>query len=111
MYENAVPVYEMKNKLSFFLHKVDDGEDVFISVRGEPSYQILTIDDVEQLKATAPKEKTPYEVACELRKELGIEDDNDFDLNDFIESIKPDSAFESYRTRQMLYELSKEDKE
>lgn len=105
MYENAVPVFEMKNKLSFYLHKVDEGP-VFISNRGKAAYVIQTIEDYEKQIKDAPKEKTPYEVACEIRNEIGLKDDHNFDLNDFIESIKQDSSSESYRTRQLIYDLN-----
>lgn len=106
MYENAVPVYEMKNKLSFFLHKVDNGEQVCISVRGKPAYQILTIDEVEKLKANAPKEKTIFEAAAELRKKYGIEDDDPFDFSEHLEKLRREEAMiVSEREERYLKEL------
>lgn len=107
MYENAVPVFEMKNKLSFYLHKAETQGPVYISNRGKPAFILQTIEDYEEKVKSAPKEKTPFEVAAEMRKELGIEDDDNFDLYEFIESIKQDSAFESYRDRQLVYELNR----
>lgn len=89
MYENAVPVFEMKNKLSFFLRKAESEGPVFISNRGKPAFVLQTIGDYEKQKASAPKEKTIFEAAAELRKKYGIEDD-DFseDLTDYFDSLR-----------------------
>lgn len=111
MYENAVPVYEMKNKLSFYLHKAEIEGPVYISNRGKPAFILQTIEDYEEKVKLAPKEKTPFEVAAEMRKEIGLTDEEfgDFDLSDFIESIKESSFSESYRDKELFYDLNSEE--
>lgn len=111
MYENAVPVFEMKNKLSFYLHKAETEGPVYISNRGKPAFILQTIEDYEEKVKSAPKEKTPFEVAAEMRKEIGLTDEEygDFDLADFIESKKEDSSSESYRDRELLHDLNSEE--
>lgn len=89
MYDNAVPVYEMKNKLSFYLHKVDAGERIYISVRGKPTYIIQTIDDFEEATAAKPKEKSFLVIARELRQKHGLTDnDFDIDITEYFDSLR-----------------------
>lgn len=109
MYEDAVPVYEMKNKLSFYLHKAEEEGPVFISNRGKPAFVLQTIEDYEKQNNSGPKEKNPEEIAAELRKKHEIEDTKNFDLNNLIESIKTDSATEDHRSRKLAYEFQNQD--
>lgn len=89
MYENAVPVYEMKNKLSYYLHKAESEGPVYISNRGKPAFILQTIEDYEEKLKMAPKEKTPFEVAEEMRKKFGItEDDFEDDITDYFDSLR-----------------------
>lgn len=106
MYENAVPVFEMKNKLSYYLHKAESDGPVFISNRGKSEFVLMTIEDYEKLKNDAPKEKSPFEVTAELRNKYGILEDESFDFNAFIESIKTDSAVLDHRAREINYEFN-----
>ena len=106
MYENAVPVFEMKNKLSYFLHKVESEGPVFISKRGKPAFVLQTIEDFEKQSNTAPKEKTIFEAAAELRKKYGIEDDDPFDFSEHLEKIRKEEAMiVSEREERYLKEL------
>lgn len=90
MYENAVPVFEMKNKLSFFLHKAESEGPVFISNRGKPAFVLQTIEDYEK---TDRKEKSVIEILAELRKkhDLSDEDFADEDLTDYFDSLRDHS--------------------
>ncbi len=108
MYENAVPVFEMKNKLSYFLHKVESEGPVFISNRGKPAFVLQTIEDFEKQTNTAPKEKTLWESIQELRKEYDLEDD-DFDFSEHLEKIRKEEAYiVSEREERYLKELLNE---
>lgn len=106
MYENAVPIFEMKNKLSLFLRKAEAEGPVFISNRGKPAFVLQTIEDYEKQKASAPKEKTIFEAAAELRKKYGIEDDDPFDFSEHLEKIREESnSVVSEREEMFLKEL------
>lgn len=87
MYENAVPVFEMKNKLSFYLHKTESEGPVFISSHGKASYVIQTIEDYEELNQTKPEEKSLFEKIQESRKNFGLEND-DFDYTEYFNNIR-----------------------
>ncbi|MCQ2575206.1 MAG: type II toxin-antitoxin system prevent-host-death family antitoxin [Treponema sp.] len=91
MYDNTVPVYEMKNKLSYYLHKVDEGEQVCISVRGKPAYVIQTVEEVEKQKAGIKQKKSLIEKMAELRKQYGLEND-DFDFSEHLAEIRKSEA-------------------
>lgn len=104
MYENAVPVFEMKNKLSFFLHKAESEGPVFISSRGRPEFVLQTIEDYEKLTNTAPKEKSLFERIQESRKEYGLEDD-DFDFSEHLEKLRKEELLVSEREERYLKEL------
>ena len=108
MYENAVPVYEMKNKLSYFLHKAESEGPVYISNRGKPAFILQTIEDYEEQIKNAPKEKTLVEAAAELRKKYGIEDDDAFDFSEHLEKIRKEEAYlVSEREQEYLKDLLK----
>lgn len=89
MYDNAIPVFEMKNKLSFYLHKAESSGPVFISNRGKTAFVLQTIEDYEQ---NIKKEKTPFEAVAEIRKKYGLTD-SDFseDLTDYFDNLKDHS--------------------
>lgn len=89
MYENAVPVFEMKNKLSFFLHKAREEGPVFISNHGKPAFVLQTIEEYEEQNAKGKKEKNIWECIQESRKEYGLEAD-DFDYTSYFEDIRED---------------------
>lgn len=88
MYGNAVPVFEMKNKLSFFLHKVEEEGPVFISNRGRPAFVLQTVEDYEKQTQTAPKEKTIFEAMAALRQQYEITEDDDLAVADVYEHLR-----------------------
>lgn len=87
MLDNTVPVFEAKNRLSFYLHKADTEGPVFITSRGKKAYVIQSISDYETQKANVPKEDSIFDRAAKLRKKYGLEND-DFDFSEFLESIR-----------------------
>lgn len=106
MYENAVPVYEMKNKLSFYLHKAQEEGPVFISNHGKPAFIIQTIQDYEEQNNSKPKEKSPFEVAAELRKKYGLTNE-DFaeDLTCFFDSLREKDTLDPRNTEKLFKEI------
>lgn len=86
MLDNTVPVFEAKNRLSFYLHKADTEGPVFITSRGKKAYVIQSISDYERQKNEVKKESIVDRVRA-ARKEYGLEDD-DFDFSEYMESIR-----------------------
>ncbi len=81
----AVPIYEAKNKLPFYIHQAEENGPVCISRHNEVVAYIISKDDFE--KAIAPKEKSLFEKIQESRIEYGLEDD-DFDLTEYFDSVR-----------------------
>lgn len=87
MYDNAIPIFEVKNRLSYFLHKAKEEGPVFISNRGKPEFVLQTIEEYERQIQAKPKEKTLIERINEARKTFGLEND-DFDFSAYYDGIK-----------------------
>lgn len=86
MLDNTVPVFEAKNRLSFYLHKADTEGPVFITLRGKKAYVIQSISDYETQKSEVKKESIVERIQ-KSRKKYGLEND-DFDFSEFLESIR-----------------------
>lgn len=84
MFDKGVPVFEMKNKLSYFLRKAKEEGPVFISNRGKTEFVLQTIEEYEHSKR---KEKSLVERIQESRKNFGMEND-DFDFSAYYEKIR-----------------------
>ena len=82
---NAVPIFEAKNKLPFYIHQAEEGSPVAISRHNNVVAYLVSKEDFE--KATAPKKKTLVETVAERRIAYGLEDD-DFNISAYYESIK-----------------------
>lgn len=89
---NAVPVYEMKNKLSYYLHKVDTQGPVYISVRGKPTYVIKTIIDDDKEKNIDIVKKTKLQEIREITKIMQADEEN-FDMENFLEAAKVEDYY------------------
>lgn len=105
---DAIPIFEVKNKLPFFVHKAETEGPVAISRRDKEVAFIISKEEYEKLSNSAPHEETIVETAARLRKEFGINDEEfNFDLADFIESVKEPSVYGSSRDRQIEYEMKR----
>ena len=87
MYDKAIPIFEVKNRLSYFLHKAKEEGSVFISNRGKPEFVLQTIEEYEQQIQAKPKEKSLIERIHESRKTFSLEND-DFDFTSYYDNIK-----------------------
>lgn len=103
MYGNAVPVFEMKNKLSFFLHKVEEEGPVFISNRGRTAFVLQTVEDYEKQTQTAPKEKNIFEVMAELRQQYEITED-DFDFSAHLQKLREEEPYYGRESAEYLFD-------
>lgn len=81
----AVPIFEAKNKLPYFIHQAEENGPVRISRHNEVVAYIVSKEDFE--KSLAPKEKSLVERIQESRIAYGLEDD-DFDLTEYYDSIR-----------------------
>lgn len=81
----AVPIFEAKNKLPYFIHQAEENGPVRISRHNEVVAYIVSKEDFE--KSVAPKEKSLVERIQESRIAYGLEDD-DFDLTEYYDSIR-----------------------
>ena len=82
---NAVPIFEAKNKLPFYIHQAEEGSPVPVSRHNNVVAYIVSKEDFEN--ATAPKKKTLVERIQESRIAYGLEDD-DFDISAYYDSIR-----------------------
>ena len=89
---NAVPVFQAKNKLPFYIHLAETEGPVPITRRNEVVAYIISKEDFEELKQSAPKEKSLVECLQERRREYGLEDD-DFDYTEYFDSLRDRNYF------------------
>lgn len=82
---DAVPIFEAKNKLPFYIHQAEKNGPVRISRHNDVVAYIVSKEDFE--KAMAPKEKSLVEKIQESRIAYGLEDD-DFDITEYFDSIR-----------------------
>ena len=82
---DAVPIFEAKNKLPFYIHQAEENGPVRISRHNDVVAYIVSKEDFE--KAMAPKEKSLVEKIQESRIAYGLEDD-DFDITEYYDSIR-----------------------
>ena len=91
MYD-AVPVFEAKNKLPFFIHLAETDGPVPITRHNQEVAYIISKADYEKMRnATKPK-KNIVEKLQENRKKYGLEDD-DFDYTEYFDSLRDRSYF------------------
>ena len=65
---NAVPIFEAKNKLPFFIHQAEESGPVFISRRNQSVAVLISMDDFKRL--SAKRKPTIVERAQALRKQF-----------------------------------------
>ncbi len=82
----AVPIFEAKNKLPFFIHQAEENGPVRISRHNEVVAYIVSREDFESAFARTQKKSIIDEIH-EKRIEYGLEDD-DFDLTEYYDSIR-----------------------
>ncbi|MBR5965586.1 MAG: type II toxin-antitoxin system Phd/YefM family antitoxin [Treponema sp.] len=64
---NAVPIFEAKNKLPFFIHQAEESGPVFISRRDQTVAVIVSMDDFNRM--SKKRKPTIVERAQALRKQ------------------------------------------
>ena len=87
---NAVPIYEAKNRLPYYIHQAEENAPVRISRHNEVVAYIVSKEDFEN--AIAPKKKSFVEAVAECRVAYGLEDD-DFDITEYFDSLRERNCF------------------
>ena len=83
----AVPVFEAKNKLPYYLHKAETEGPVLISRHNQDVAYIISKEDFLSLQKRDKTEKSIVERFQERRKEYGLEND-DFDYPAYFDSLR-----------------------
>ena len=89
---NAVPVFEAKNKLPFFIHLAETDGPVPISRHNQEVAYIISKADYEQMMIDSKPKKSIVEKMQERRKKYNLEDD-DFDYTNYFDSLRDKSYF------------------
>ena len=89
---NAVPVFEAKNRLPFFIRLAESEGPVPITRRNQEVAYIISKEDYDELKAGSKKKKSIVERLQERRKKYGLEDD-DFDYTEYFDSLRDRNYF------------------
>ena len=82
---NAIPIYEAKNRLPFFIHQAETEGPIPISRHNKEVAFIISKEDFE--KMSAPKPKSVVDRIRERWEEYGFDDD-DFDFSKHLESLR-----------------------
>ncbi|WP_407397410.1 type II toxin-antitoxin system prevent-host-death family antitoxin [Treponema sp.] len=106
---NAIPVFEAKNRLSYYLHLTDEQGPIFITNHGKPAYVIQNLKDFTELQSHIKKEKTIYECVQEIRAKYGIDKNDDFDFEQHLESLRMEEPQESARESEYIEELMQDE--
>ena len=89
---NAVPVFEAKNKLPFFIHLAETDGPVPISRHNQEVAYIISKADYEEMMFDSKPKKSIVEKMQERRKKYNLEDD-DFDYTNYFDSLRDKSYF------------------
>lgn len=84
---NPVPVFEVKNKLPYFIHKAEDEGPVPITRNGKEVAYIISKSDLDEMKAEQPKKKSLVERLRDNWKKAGLDND-DFDFTAYLNSLR-----------------------
>ena len=89
---NAVPVFEAKNKLPFFIHLAETDGPVPITRHNQEVAYIISKADYEEILKSRKTEKSIVQKLQENRKKYGLEDD-DFDYTEYFDSLRDRNYF------------------
>ncbi|MBP5437613.1 MAG: type II toxin-antitoxin system prevent-host-death family antitoxin [Treponema sp.] len=89
---NAVPVFEAKNKLPFFIHMAETEGPVPITRYNQEVAYIISKSDYDEMKATSMPQKSLAQKLQDNRKKYGLEDDN-FDYTEYFDSLRDRNYF------------------
>ena len=95
---NAIPIFEAKNRLPFFIHQAESSGPVFISRRNKDVAVLISIENYNSLIAKTQKRKpTILEKAAELRKHIdGLISDEEIDRIFSSARDEPPDTYESH---------------
>ena len=89
---NAIPVFEAKNRLPFYIHKAETEGIIPISRHNNVVAYIISKDDFDELNTPYTPKKSLVQKLQENRKKYGLEDD-DFDYTEYFDSLRDRNYF------------------
>ena len=89
---SAIPVFEAKNKLPFFIHLAETDGPVPISRHNQEVAYIISKADYEEILKSRKSEKSVVQKLRENREKYGLEDD-DFDYTAYFDSLRDRNYF------------------
>ena len=104
---NDIPVYEAKNRLSYYLHLSDEQGPIFITNHGKVSYVIQSISEFNEARNKFKEEKTIYDHVLEARVKYGLSDDIDFEGH--LKNLRLEEPAESARESEYMEGLLKDE--
>ena len=84
----AVPIFEAKNKLPFYIHKAETEGPVLISRHNQDVAYIISKEDFLELQSSGKKEKSLVQRIHDSRADFGLDDDDDFDYTEYFDSLR-----------------------
>lgn len=99
---NAVPVFEAKNKLPFFIHQAETEGPVPITRHNQEVAYIISKADYDELRQTASPRKSLVERIHDSRKDFELTDEDDFDLAEFIDSLRTPEEYGDTRAEHIF---------
>ena len=99
---NAVPVFEAKNKLPFFIHLAETDGPVPISRHNQEVAYIVSKADYEEMMIASKPKKNIVEKMQERRKKYNLEDD-DFDYTYYFDNLR-DRAYYGHSGSEHIFD-------
>ena len=90
---SAIPVFEAKNKLPFFIHLAETDGPVPISRHNQEVAYIISKADYEEILKSRKSEKSVVQRIHDSRAEFGLTDDDDFDYTAYFDSLRDRNYF------------------
>ena len=90
---NAIPVFEAKNRLPFYIHKAETEGIIPISRHNNVVAYIISREDFDELKKPDTPKKSLVQMIHDSRSDFGLTDDDDFDYTEYFDSLRDRNYF------------------
>lgn len=92
---NTVPIFEAKNKLTFFIHQAENDGPVFISRRNKNAAVLMSFDEYESL--VQQSKKTTFLEKLDAFKKCRPKELTDEEIFEVFDSVR-DTTIDTYQT-------------
>lgn len=90
---NAIPVFEAKNKLPFFIHLAETEGPVPITRHNQKVAYIISKSDYDKMNAASKPQKSLAQRIHDSRTGYSLTDDDDFDCTEYFDSLRDRNYF------------------